>query len=80
MSLCPSMIPSRRSTDERETQMTTHQAATAFINALIVRFRASVTTGTQLPGIQHVHIRARPLVDPVLIPTYRRRGLPRRGP
>jgi hypothetical protein len=54
--------------------MTTHTATTAFINALIVRLRASMPTGAQPTGIEHVQRRARPLVDPVLIPAYRRRG------
>jgi hypothetical protein len=54
-------------------------AATRFFNALIVRFRASMPTGAQPTGIEHVHVRARPMVDPVLIPAYRRRRLPRRS-
>jgi len=78
MSLCPLNIRSRHSTDELETPMTTHTATSAFINALIVRVRASMTTGAQSTGIQQAH--SRPMIDPLLIPAYRRRArLPRRG-
>jgi hypothetical protein len=74
MSLWLAMIQSRHSNDERETPMT-QTATTAFINALIVRVRESMTTGAQPPRAQTVRRFTRPMFDPVLIPAYRRRRL-----
>jgi hypothetical protein len=79
MSLCPAIIQVRHSNGEGETPMTTQTAATAFISALIVRLRASLTIGAQPTGIKHVHGRNAPTVDPVLIPAYRRRRLASRA-
>jgi len=53
--------------------MTTQTATTAFINALIVRLRASMATDAQATRAPTVHGRSRPMVDPMLIPAYRRR-------
>jgi len=52
---------------------------TAFFNALIDRFRASVPTGAKSAEVQTVHIRTRPMADSVQVPAYRRRGLASRS-
>ena len=59
--------------------MTTQTVTTSFLSALIVRIRASVTAGAQPTDIQQMHHRTRPMFDPVLIPAYRRRRLPKRA-
>ena len=79
MSLYLAMIPQRHSNDERETPMTSQTATAAFINALIVRFRAPVTTGALPQGLATKHPGSNATAfDPILIPAYRRRRLLRR--